>query len=132
MKLKQILQEVQQSSAKHFDTFTPENAKILNVCREICSSKGHVLNNQHDEDFFQNYGKLKSVPIDLINIGQKKVETDVLNRKDQQMDLQKYKPVHIFKYNGKLYLHDGHHRTITLKNNDEDTVKGYVVNINKL
>lgn len=132
MKLKHILWEVQQPTSKHFDTFSPENVKILDVCRELCASKGYPLNNQHDEMFFKQHGTLKNIAIDSINIGQKKVSSDMIDRKGQQMDLINYKPIHVFKYNGKLYLHDGHHRTVNLKNNDVSKVKGYIVNVNKL
>jgi hypothetical protein len=132
MKIRTILREIQQSTSKFFDNYKKENEGKLNQCREMCKEKGYPLNNQHDEYFFKEHGKLMNIPINKIQIGQKKVESKVLDRKGTQMDLENYKPIHVFKFEGNLYLHDGHHRTVNLIENGKNTVKGYVVNLDKM
>lgn len=132
MKLKQILREVEQATSKHFDTYSKENADKLEFCREYCEELGYDLDGQNDDVFFQRYGRLSAIPIYDLCIGQKKVESKVVNKKKNDMDLQNYKPVHVFKYEGNLYLHDGHHRTVNLKNHDIKNVNGYIVTIERL
>jgi hypothetical protein len=132
MKLRQILREVEQSTSKHFDNYSKENADKLEFCREYCEDRGYELDGQNDEEFFQRYGRLIAIPIYEIQIGQKKVESNVIDKKKKDMSLENYKPIHVFQYEGQYYLHDGHHRTVNLLNHDIKNVNGYVVRLERI
>ena len=93
---------------------------------------GYELDGQNDQEFFERYGRLIAIPICDILIGQKKVESKVVNNKKKEMNLQQYDPIHVFRYENNLYLHDGHHRTVNLKNHDIKNVNGYIVTIERL
>ena len=125
------LWEILLNTSSYFDNYSDLNQKLLDECRKICKNNGIYLDNQHDDAVFKKYGTPMSVEIDKLLIGQKHVKSDVLQKKKMDMDLKKYKPVHVFKYKNSLILHDGHHRTVRLRTANKRRVNSYVLNLDK-
>lgn len=132
IKLRNLLNEVREKSQFYFGAlYNKANEPIVVGITKFISETYKLFNQPKFDAFLESKSKIQNVPIKKLNIGQSYIETDKLdNLKD--FDYKNYNPVHVYQYKRKLYLHNGHHRTIKMIQNNEKNIKAHVLNVDKL
>jgi ADP-ribose pyrophosphatase YjhB (NUDIX family) len=111
--------------------FDAKSRIFVNVVKKYLDDKWNVKTKDEFDEKFKKESKLKEVGIEDIIPTQKYVSKKIM---DEKMDNVHFKEsnIQIFKFDGKYYLYDGHHRTSAMIKEGFKEVKDNVLNLRKI
>lgn len=132
MKLRYLLTEIRVKSQPYFrQNYSSNNLPILTGITDFIKDLYEIYSQEKFDAFFQQNSTLQNIPISKIHIGQPYIDLEKLENL-KNFNLQTYQPIHIYKFKGKLYLYNGHHRLIKVIESGEKNIRSLIFDLDKL